>query len=188
MSASNHAYPLTGLARVLAARSGDLVTYRIAAQLEVWVNAHANGIDVEFVNPLTGKVIAEKTYMHEKWALRGIAAKVAKLGFPVEVTDDEDPERVVEPVSSLQEESGDNQSGSASSCSIWVKVPVCFVLRTIRTRGDVEVVGEVRELQEGGFESKVIFDGRTRAWEFDTEWQAKHHAVTTASHLLNWAA
>lgn len=188
MSASNYTYHLKGLAEVLEARSGDLVTYDIAAQLEVWVNSHAGGIEVTFYNTLTDKFIEEKTYKHEKWALRGLRAKMAKLGFPVAMTETEERVRVVEPASSSQEENENAQSGAASYSSIWEKVPVYFVLRTIRTRGDAEVVGEVRELQEGGFESKVIFDGRTGTQEFDTEWQAKNHVVTSAAHLLDWAA
>ncbi len=186
MSKSNHTYHLKDLAEVLAARSGDLVTYDIAAQLEVWVNSHADGIVVTFFNPLTDKVIEEKTYKHSKWALRGILAKVAKLGFPVAVTDAGESKQVVEPASSSQEENENDQSGAASSSTVWVKVAIDFAERTTQTRGDVEVVGEVRELQEGGFESKVIFGGRTGTQEFDTEWQAKHYTLKTAYNLLDW--
>ncbi|NMG39761.1 hypothetical protein GRZ55_10955 [Chelativorans sp. ZYF759] len=180
---------LSSVARLIEARSGSIGKYALEERLELWVSAHDSGIDVLYLDPTSGEPLAEKTYVHGKRALLAIRSKLARLGIFTEeacvVEDDVSDSRHCEG-------SNDNRrqvvADRAPVESRWRKVPVAFVQQTSRSRAGCEVVGEVGELPEGGFEAKVTFEGRTRTWEFDTEWEAKNFVLVMLDHLLEWAS
>lgn len=179
---------LSSVARLIEARSGSLARYVLTEKLEVWVNAHASGIHVLYVDSSSGEELAEKTYVHGKRALGAIQSKLAKLGISTEEAS------VAADVSHACHGEGGNDNRREPGAdrapveSLWRKVPVAFVLQTSRSRAGCEVVGEVGELPDGGFEAKVTFEGRTRTWEFDTEWKAKNFVLVKLGHLLEWAS
>lgn len=167
---------------------GYLLDLQLSTSAVALINHIGACVEAEILDPHSNKTYWKQRYSTVGRAVYGTRCAAARLDL---THGEQVPEASASAAATtapvLPEASNDNapqgDRESATPEPVWEKV-----LRTVRTRGGAEVVGEVRELPEGDFEAKVTFDGRTRVWDFESEWKAKNHVLVTARRLLDWAA